>query len=333
MSHGEEPQVSSNMETEVAKSPDRRQESPQREGGDTETVTEDPFRVRLKFSYSDYLSMTAVFITLVPLRVIVALISLILAWGVSMVGLYDCDLSVPVSGWRKSLQQISCFFGRLCCRCCGFTVRITGSRVSKSVAPVLVAAPHSSFFDALAIFWSGLPFIVSREENRDLLFIGKCVQFAQGIFVSRDSKESREECKMEITRRVNSPLDWPQFLIFPEGTTSNRKALMAFKPGGFLAGAPVQPVLIRYHLPHDTVSWTWDQPHGFVACFLFTICQVWNEVELQYLEPHLPTEEEKQDPLLFANNVRREMASALGVPVCDMTFEDIKQKYSRKKDN
>jgi len=313
-----------------------------KDSGDTETETEtapavsdddDPFRVRLKFSFSDYLSMLVVFVTLVPLRVLVGLISLILAWAVSLTGLYDWDISVPVTGWRKPFQQLSCFFGRVCCRCCGFSVRITGSRVSKSVAPVLVAAPHSSFFDALAIFWSGLPFIISREENRDLLFIGKCVQFAQAIFVSRDSKQSREECKLEIKKRVNSSLPWGQFLIFPEGTTSNRKALMAFKPGGFLPGAPVQPLVIRYHLPHDTVSWTWDQPHGFVACFLYTICQLWNEVELEYLEPYVPSEEEKQDPVLFANNVRTEMAAALRVPLCDMTFEDIKQKYSRNKDD
>jgi len=171
----------------------------------------------------------------------------------------------------------------------------------------------------------------ARAVNRNILFIGKCVQFAQAIFVSRDSKESREECKVEIKKRVNSSLPWRQFLIFPEGTTSNRKALMAFKPGGFLAGVTVQPLLIRYHLPHDTVSWTWDQHHGFVSCFLFTICQLWNEVELQYLEPYVPSQEEREDPVLFANNVRREMASALGVPLCDMTFEDIKQKYSKKK--
>jgi 1-acyl-sn-glycerol-3-phosphate acyltransferase len=46
-------------------------------------------------------------------------------------------------------------------------------------------APHSSFLDAFAIFWTGLPFIVNREENRNLLFVGKCIQFAQAIFVSR----------------------------------------------------------------------------------------------------------------------------------------------------
>ena len=292
---------------------------------------QDPFRVRLQFSLTDYLSMLVVFVLLVPLRVLVALISLVLAWTVSMVGLHNTDLTTPVTGWKAQLQLISCFFGRVCVRCCGFSVSITGHRVDKTVAPVLIVAPHSSFFDALAIFWSGLPFIVNREENKELLFIGKCVQFAQAIFVSRDTQQSREECKQEIRRRVNSSLPWRQFLIFPEGTTSNRKALMAFKPGGFLAGRTVQPVLIKYHLKHDTVSWTWDQPHGFIACFLYTICQWKNDVELQYLPPYTPSEEERENPVLFANNVRAVMAEALNVPVCNMTFEDIKQKYSKKK--
>merc|ERR1712055_705307 len=137
------------------------------------------------------------------------------------------------------------------CMCMGFQVSKTGTQVSQSEAPVLIVAPHSSFFDALAVFWTGLPFIVNREENKDLLLIGKCVQFGQAIFVSRQRKESREECKEEIRRRVNSEEPWRQFLIFPEGTTSNRQALMTFKPGGFLPGKPVQPVLIRYHLKHD----------------------------------------------------------------------------------
>ena len=292
----------------------------------------DPFRVRLKFSATDYLSMLVVLVLLVPLRVLAALTSLVLAWTVSSLGLHHTDLAAPITGWRAALQQISCFCGRVCCYCCGFSVTVTGRRVTKDEAPVLVVAPHSSFFDALAIFWSGLPFIVSREENKNLLLIGKNVQFAQAIFVSRDSKDSREECKQEIRRRCNSSLPWRQFLIFPEGTTSNRKALMTFKPGGFLPGKPVQPVLIKYHLAHDTVSWTWDQPHGFVACFLYTICQWRNSVELEYLPPYAPSPEEQRDPVLFANNVRAVMARALSVPVCDMTFEDIKQKYTQKKE-
>jgi len=304
-----------------------------REGQQDETANlEDPFRVRLDFSLAEWVKMGLVLVLLVPLRVVVASIALTTAWAVSCIGLLGCDLSLPVCGWRRKLQCISCALGRVCCKCCGFTVTITGQPVSKEEAPVLIVAPHSSFFDALAIFWTGLPFIVNREENKNLYFIGKCVQFAQAIFVSRDSKESRERCKAEIKSRVGSQEAWRHFLIFPEGTTSNRKALMTFKPGGFLPGRPVQPVLIRYHLNQDTVSWTWDQPHGFIACFLYTICQWSNPVELQFLPPYRPSREEQQDPTIFAANVRREMAEALQVPTCDLTFEDIREKYRPKKE-
>ena len=54
-------------------------------------------------------------------------------------------------------------------------------------------------------------------------------------------------------------------------------------------------------------------------------------MELIYLPPYNPSPEEQENPVLFANNVRSVMAEALNVPVCDMTFEDIKQKYSKKK--
>eukprot|EP00092_Neocalanus_flemingeri_P019857 GFUD01021508.1.p1 GENE.GFUD01021508.1~~GFUD01021508.1.p1 ORF type:complete len:334 (+),score=80.55 GFUD01021508.1:201-1202(+) len=319
------------VEQEIDKSHVSDETHQEKHNGSAKT-TADPFYVRLLFTPLDFVSMAFLSITLVPIRMVAAFIALTLAWAVSCIGLTNIDQTVPVSGWRKPLQWISCFLGRICCRCCGFSVTITGTQVPKSVAPVLVVAPHSSFFDALAIFWTGLPFIVNREENKNLLFIGKCVQFAQAIFVSRERKESREECKEEIKRRVNSKQPWEQFLIFPEGTTSNRKALMSFKPGGFLPGKPVQPVLIRYHLKHDTVSWTWDQPHGFIACFMYTMFQLRNKVELEFLPPYEPSEPEQMDPVLFASNVRQEMSNALGVPLCDMSYEDIKNKYSKKKE-
>lgn len=296
---------------------------------------EDPFKVRLKYSTADYLWMIFLGLTLVPVRVIVASLALVLSWAISSFGLYNMDSSRPISGWRKPLQRFTCFLGQICCRCCGFSVSRKGQQVPASVAPVLVVAPHSSFFDALVVFWCGLPFIINREENKNIPFIGKCVQFGQSIFVRRELKSSREDCKAEIKRRVDPEgVDrWKQFLIFPEGTTTNRRALMSFKPGGFLPGQPVQPILVHYHLPphKDTVSWTWDQPHGFVKCFLFTMCTWKTEVELEFLPVYTPDETEVQDPVMYANNVRKVMGEALQVPLCDLTFEDIKNKFSSKK--
>ncbi len=40
--------------------------------------------------------------------------------------------------------------------------------------------------------------------------------------------------------------DWKTAIHFLQGTTTNGEYLLPFKSGAFLAGAPVQPVLIRY---------------------------------------------------------------------------------------
>ena len=67
-------------------------------------------------------------------------------------------------------------------------------------------------------------------------------------------------------------------------------------------------------------------------------------MELEFLKPHIPTVEEKADPVLFASNVRKEMATALRIQLCDLrwpgflssfqyifhSFEDIKSKYTKK---
>ena len=162
---------------------------------EVETITCDPFRVRLSFSLAEKLKMAIFGVFLVPIRFISAFLALNLAWAISCIGLVGLDNTRPVTGWRKKLQWVTCAFGRVCCMCIGFQVSKTGTQVclscfstfcislfkqvSQSEAPVLIVAPHSTFFDAMAVFWTGLPFIVNREENRRIPFIGKCIEFAQ----------------------------------------------------------------------------------------------------------------------------------------------------------
>jgi lysophosphatidylcholine acyltransferase/lyso-PAF acetyltransferase len=274
--------------------------------------------------------MAVMAVTLLPLRVLLALLSLVLAWAVSCIGLLGLDKSRPVSNWRKRLQAVNCATGQFSCRCMGFQVFKTGVQASQAEAPVLIIAPHSSFFDALAVFWTGLPSALHREESRRIPLIGKCFEFAQAIFVNREDRDSREACKAEILRRCDPNLaePWRQLLIFPEGTTTNRRALLSFKQGGFLPGQPVQPVLLKYNLApgKDTVSWTWDQPHGFLTCLFLTACRWDTKVELEFLPPYRPDPEERADPFLFASNVRRLMAARLGVQLYDIGFKDIKMK-------
>lgn len=86
------------------------------------------------------------------------------------------------------------------------------------------------------------------------------INFTQPVYVWRDDPDSRQNTIKEIISRATSDLDWPQILIFPEGTCTNRSCLITFKPGAFYPGVPVQPVCIRYPNKLDTVTWTWEGP-------------------------------------------------------------------------
>jgi len=294
-------------------------------------LTVDPFRHRIKMSRLRWIRTYVLTIFLVPFRVLGIISMTLLSWLLSSIALAGLDdeqkNSRPFTGWRKNFQIMASMLGRVAFFCSGFhSVTIKGARADPKDVPILVIAPHSSFIDGFVIFWTGLPYIVSRNENRFIPFFGKCVELTQAIHVSREVPDSRQKTVKEIIRRTGEP-GWSQLVIFPEGSTSNRSALMSFKPGAFYPGKPVQPVLIRYPNKTDTVTWTWDQTHGAKSVAWLTLAQPYSRAEIEYLAPIYPSQEEKDDPKLFASNVRKVMARALKVPLCDASFENIKEQY------
>ena len=103
-----------------------------------ETITCDPFRVRLSFTLAEKLRMTIFGVFLVPIRFISAFLALNLAWAISCIGLVGLDNTHPVTGWRKQLQRVTCFLGRVCCMCIGFQVSKTGTQVIASHSKISV---------------------------------------------------------------------------------------------------------------------------------------------------------------------------------------------------
>uniref|UniRef100_A0A8D2HNB5 Lysophosphatidylcholine acyltransferase 2 n=1 Tax=Urocitellus parryii TaxID=9999 RepID=A0A8D2HNB5_UROPR len=73
--------------------------------------------------------------------------------------------------------------------------------------------------------------------------------------------------------------------------------------------------------PQDTVTWTW-QGYTFIQLCVLTFCQPFTKVEIEFMPVQVPSDAEKNDPVLFANRVRNLMAEALGIPVTDHTYED-----------
>lgn len=303
---------------------------------DDEMADVDPFRHRIKMSKLRWLRTYLLTPILIPLRFSLLLVVTSIAWFVSYISLWGLSeeekISKPISGWRKTTQRICSLMGRLAFRATGFhSIQTKGQLASPEEAPVLVVAPHSTFLDGFVVFWCGLPYIVSRQENKSLMLLGKCIEFAQSLFVSREDPLSRQKTVKEIIRRSQDhEVKWPQLLIFPEGSTSNRKALMTFKPGAFVPGKPVQPILIRYPNDVDTVTWTWNQPHGARSVMWLTLTQVYNRASLEFLPVYNPSQAEIDDPKLYARNVRQVMADALHVPTNDLSYEEVKRLYGKK---
>ncbi|POI22399.1 hypothetical protein CIB84_013853 [Bambusicola thoracicus] len=95
-------------------------------------------------------------------------ILLLLSWLSASVATFrhTGGASVPLKGWRRSMIQatLSCLT-RTLFFVMGFRVKVKGKVASLQEAPIFVAAPHSSFFDAIVSALTGMPSIVSRAEN------------------------------------------------------------------------------------------------------------------------------------------------------------------------
>lgn len=298
----------------------------------------DPFTHAIRLTPLQWLRTALFAVFVFPVRLVLLLVVTTLSWALSALALRGLDADTiankplaSLEGWRFFLQKASNALGLTACYISGFWITVRGRMASTDEAPILVVAPHSTFFDGMASFVSGGTYMVSRLENKAIPLLGKNIECAQALFVSREDPLSRQKTVAEIIRRSASSDPWPHLLIFPEGSTSNRQALMTFKPGAFYPGKPVQPVVMRYGNKTDTVTWTWNQSHGALMVLFLTLSQPWTNAELEYLPVYYPSDAEIADPKLYAGNVRTVMASALGVPVSDMTFEEVKSLYGKKK--
>ena len=60
-----------------------------------------------------------------------------------------------------------------------------------------------------------------------------------------------------------------------------------------------------------------------------TLAQPFTRAEIEFLPVYYPSAAEQKDPKLYASNVRDLMAADLKIPTSDMTFEEVKSRYSK----
>ena len=71
---------------------------------------------------------------------------------------------------------------------CGFVrLRIIGEQADPKDAKVLAVAPHSTFFDALAVVVMGAPSVVAKAETSSIPFWGSLIKYTQPVLVHRSA--------------------------------------------------------------------------------------------------------------------------------------------------
>uniref|UniRef100_H2LYK3 Lysophosphatidylcholine acyltransferase 4 n=1 Tax=Oryzias latipes TaxID=8090 RepID=H2LYK3_ORYLA len=275
-----------------------------------------PFIHEVKLSAAQRIKGGLLGCILFPLRVALAVLFFLIMWPLArlrLAGLSEEERAKPVTGWRRWLFHPPIWLlSRAVFFSLGFLwVRVKGRRADLREAPVLVVAPHSGFFDMLVLCPTQLATVVSRSENTSLPVIGALLEFNQSVLVSRKDPESRKKAVAQLIQRLTSDGYWPQMLMFPEGTTTNGRSLIKFKPG-----VSVEPPLISM-----TRAAFQFASNDNEACRLTSPLLLLFYFSLQFLPVYKPSEEEKKDPNLYADNVQKLMAGALGVPATDYVME------------
>merc|ERR1711860_11032 len=297
----------------------------------------DPFTNEIVLTFWDWTVLTLGTIFLAPIRALGVIFALSMAWLVAKIGLFglsDSEIATNDSrrGWRRKLMDWYSAFGTLILWAAGFWINVKGQQASRAEAPILVGAPHSSFLEALIIYMCGSS-PVSRHENKTAFLISACQLFYQAICVDRRTSETRKRALEMICERARSTDNFlPQLFLCLEGSNTNRKALIQFKVGAFAPGVPVQPVLIRYPGTErvDPITWTFNQSHSYIFSVWYLLANPINRVEVEFLPVYTPNAEEVSKPEVYAQNVQKLMADALGVPALDMTYTAAYKEYCQK---
>ncbi|KAL8145066.1 lysophospholipid acyltransferase LPEAT1-like isoform X1 [Apium graveolens] len=305
--------------------------------------------------FTEKLLLGLALITILPVRVTLSLIILVFYYVVCRV----CTMfSLPngedneqqdfahMGGWRQAVVVKSgCFLARVMLFLFGFyriretfvEPRIGDDEKSDKVEhndqadeperPGVIVSNHVSYIDILYHMSASYPSFVAKRSVGKLPLLGLISKCLGCIYVQRESKSSDfkgvsgviNERIQEAHQNKSAPI----IMLFPEGTTTNGDYLLPFKTGAFLPKAPVLPVILRY--PHQRFSPAWDSISG-VRHVLLLLCQFVNYLEVTRLPVYYPSQQEKDDPKLYANNVRKLMAHEGNLKLADIGLAE-KREY------
>lgn len=286
----------------------------------------DPFRRRdICLDWIELVKFPLV-VLIFPLRFLGALLSVLgcyfffLVFGPSIVQ----NKAGEVSSFRRELLlRGGIFFSRACLFSLGFyrirRRQLPGHDPVEAKRYALVCN-HTSMLDILLLMSICMPSFVSKEAVSRVPVIGRIATGMQCLYVNRATRGGvsakvieRQQACLEQQRPV-APL-----AIFPEATTTNGHFLIKFHTGVFRGGFPVVPVVVKYRYKRFSPTYETIRLAQYIYK-LFT--QLYNEVEYTLFPVYYPSETERKDPALYANNVREVMRKELNCGLSESSYQD-----------
>lgn len=121
--------------------------------------------------------------------------------------------------------------------------------------------------------------------------------------VTSNGVSAKVKERMERIHQGNKYNERP-ILLFPEGTTTNGRYLLPFKTGAFIAGVPLQPVVLKYQTKGVSPAW---ESIPAIRHIILMLCNPFHSVICYQLPIYNPSPEEQKDPALYAANIREYM--------------------------
>jgi len=156
---------------------------------------------------------------------------------------------------------------------CRAALAILGIRLTVRGKPMRdrggIVANHSSWLDIFTLNACDRVYFVSKSEVAGWPGIGGLARATGTVFITRDPREARDQQALfEARLRANHRL-----LFFPEGTSTDGRRVLPFKPTLFAAffseglrAIHIQPVTVIYHAPAGQdprfLGWWGDMAFG-----------------------------------------------------------------------
>lgn len=203
-----------------------------------------------------------------------------------MLRLVEAPLFAP---GRPLTPHVTRWVSRASLAILGLRYRVRGTPMQSRGA---VVANHSSWLDIFALNACQSVFFVSKAEVAGWPGIGWLARATGTVFIARDPRQAKDQ-QLEFEARIS---DGHKLLFFPEGTSTDGRGVLPFKPTLFAAFfthglehvMKIQPVTVIYRAPNGRspryYGWWGDMDF---APHLLIVAAEWPQgsVEVVFHEP------------------------------------------------